>query len=118
MGREYVGYPLKNEEGTNRYPGLNVNECAEFCEITTNCLYFQLSQQWFYGKWQFYCYLKHGLSQYPARVNSYISIGYKYIAGMALAIIYVLQISLQLTAFCLLMMNLGVSVVSPVDLEL
>ena len=34
------GFPLKNVEGTNVYPGLNVNECQYLCEITQNCLYF------------------------------------------------------------------------------
>ena len=80
MGKEYVGFPLKNAEGTNRYPGLNVNECAELCENTTNCLYFQVFQQ---GNSK-NCYLKYGLSQNIMKYNPAISIGYKYIAGMGL----------------------------------
>ena len=51
-----AGFPLKNVEGTNVYPGLNINECQELCEITQNCLYFV------YTTTNFGCYMKYGLA--------------------------------------------------------
>ena len=51
-----VGFPLKNVERTNAYPGLNVNECQYLCEITQNCLYFV------YNSVSKRCYLKYGLA--------------------------------------------------------
>ena len=73
QGKIFAGYPLKNVDGTNEYPGLNVNECAELCEITTYCLYFQHS-----GK---HCYLKYGITEQPLGADSRFRLGYKNIAG-------------------------------------
>ena len=49
------GFPLKNVEGNQVYPGLNVNECQELCEITQKCLYFV------YNTVETKCYIKYGL---------------------------------------------------------
>ena len=38
------------------YPGVNVNECQQLCEITQNCLYFV------YDITSKRCYLKYGLA--------------------------------------------------------
>ena len=51
-----AGFPLKNVEGNNVYPGLNVNECQYLCEITLNCLYFVHNSD------STKCYIKYGLS--------------------------------------------------------
>ena len=50
------GFPLKNVEGNQVYPGLNVNECQELCEITKNCLYFV------YNSVSRICRIKYGLA--------------------------------------------------------
>ena len=50
------GFPLKNVDGDQVYPGINVNDCQELCEITQNCLYFV------HGIDIKNCYLKYGLA--------------------------------------------------------
>ena len=72
-GKVFAGYPLNNVGGTNEYPGLNVNECAELCDITTNCFYFQHNG--------YYCFLKYGITKNPMGTNPQNKIGYKNIAS-------------------------------------
>ena len=67
-----MGFPLKNVGGNNAYPGLNVNECADLCEITTNCLYFEHTG--------IHCLLKYGTADRPPKNNTEHKIGYKSIA--------------------------------------
>ena len=59
------------------YPGVNVNECQELCEITQNCLYFV------YGIDTNKCYLKYGLADEDQSWGpSYVSkTGHKYSTG-------------------------------------
>ena len=76
-GSIYSGFPLSNKDGGgNKYPGLNVNECAKLCEITTDCLYFQYNGV--------HCYLKYGLldRRNEVETNSKYQVGYKNIAGV------------------------------------
>ena len=54
------GFPLKNVEGNNVYPGLNVNECQKLCEITQNCFYFVYNT---YNSANPKCYIKYGLAK-------------------------------------------------------
>ena len=75
-GSIYSGFPVNNKDGGgNKYPGLNVNECSELCEITTDCLYFQYTGV--------LCYLKYGLldRKNVVKPNSDYQVGYKKIAG-------------------------------------
>ena len=66
-GVDYSGYGLSNVQGNNMYPGLELSECQQLCQKTSQCFYFNYNTE----EAKTRCFLKYGMGNKGEKSNAY-----------------------------------------------
>ena len=66
-GVDYSGYGLSNVQGNNMYPGLELSECQQLCQKTSQCFYFNYNTELAKTR----CFLKYGMGSKGEKTKAY-----------------------------------------------